>query len=199
MSFSNTFKNSSEAIAAILKLHFPDGSIIDVNFGLGVFYKKVNRSITGIDLKPTGGVIADNKKLPFTDDSFDIGIIDPPYKRGTSNDLYTARYGIAPTTEQKSTRSYFAALPELVRVSRNGIIIKCQDASDGHVFYPRHFTIMNWMIENYKCRVHDIAVIARHGVSNSNTNGNRHFFQQAISYFLIYKWRSKNPLKPVIF
>lgn len=43
----NVFAESASAVAAILDLHFPEGSILDVNFGLGTFYQKTNRKVTG--------------------------------------------------------------------------------------------------------------------------------------------------------
>jgi len=200
LQFHNVFPDSATAMASILAMQFPEGTILDVNYGLGVFYKHVpNRDITGVDVRPPAKIICDNTSLPFAADSFDVGVIDPPYKRGNKNGRYENRYGVAPCTEQKATRLYFAALPELMRVCRNGIIIKCQDAADGHTFYARHAQIMEWMKEQTGLNVHDIAVCVRHGLPNSTTNGKRHFLQQAMSYFLIYRWRQKEPFKPVRF
>jgi DNA modification methylase len=199
--FYNVFGNSADAMAAILPLHFPTGTILDVNWGHGVFYKNVTgRDITGVDIRPPAKIIADNRNLPFENDSYDIGVLDPPYKRGKGNVRYEGRYGVAPCTEPRVTKSYYEALPELLRVCRAGIIVKCQDAGDGHAFYARHAQIMSWMKENTGLDVHDIAVVARsNGVPNANTQGKRRYFQQALSYFLIWKWRSKNPFKPVRF
>jgi hypothetical protein len=198
--FHNVFGNSADAIAAILPLHFPTGDILDVNYGHGVFYKKVaGRKITGVDIRPPAEIIADNRALPFEADSFDIGVLDPPYKRGNGNTRYTSRYGKAPCTEPRVTKSYFEALPELLRVCRSGIIVKCQDASDGHAFYARHCQIIDWMKEQTGLTVHDIAIAARDGVPNSNTQGTRRYFQQAASYFMVWKWRSKKPFRPVRF
>jgi len=198
--FVNTYRNSADAVGAILALHFPAGRIIDANFGHGVFYKNGTRKrVTGIDIKATGDVIADNRHLPFGDNSFEVGVLDPPYKRGGGNHRYTERYGIAPTTEPRVTRSYFAALPELIRVARDGLIIKCQDAADGHAFHARHIMIASWMAERIGLQPHDIVNVARHSVPNANTQGQRRYFQQTMSYFLIYKWRCKSPFRPVRF
>lgn len=195
----NVFRNSSNAMAAILNLHFPRGSIIDVNYGHGIFYKKTDRQVIGIDVRPTGDVIADNRTLPFADDSFDLGVIDPPYKRGNGNARYTNRYGNAPCTEPRVTRSYLEALPELLRVSRIGIIVKCQDASDGHRIYLRHVQLIQWMKTETGLDPHDIAVNARESIPGTMAQGVPRFLQQGISYFLIYKWRSKDPYRPLRF
>lgn len=196
--FHNVFKDSSDAMVAILAMHFPEGSILDVNYGLGVFYQRCrSRDITGVDIRPTANVICDNAKLPFKADSFDVGVCDPPYKRGNGNARYTDRYGKAPCTEQKCTRLYHAAMPELLRVCRRGMIVKCQDASDGHAFYPRHIQLAEWMKERTGLSVHDFAVVVREGVPNSLVQGERHYFQQAVSFFLVWKWKQKQPWKPV--
>jgi hypothetical protein len=194
---SNVFPESSSAIAEILNRHFPTGSILDVNYGLGVFYKNVaSRRIVGVDLKPTGTVIADNKALPFQNASFDVGVVDPPYKRGDGK-RYEHRYGLAPKTETKVTWSYYAALEELLRVVRHGLIIKCQDGTDGHRVHARHFTLMTWMKEKTGLEPHDIAINARFSLPSMMAQGRSHFFQQGVSYFLIYRWTGC--FKPVRF
>lgn len=183
---------------SLLELHFPTGSIVDANWGSGTFYKRVNRDVVGVDLRDTGNVIANNQRLPFPDESFDVGVVDPPYKRGDGV-KYESRYGVAPKTEQKVTRLYKAAIPELLRVCRSGIIIKSQDGTDGHRFYPRHIHIAEFMAQLTGLEPHDIAVIARNGLPYAMAQGEQHYYQQAISYFMVYKWRSKCPYKPVRF
>ena len=186
---ASIFTESATAIKAILDLHFPEGSIVDLNFGLGVFYKKTpDRKVTGIDLKPTGSIIADNKNLPFEANSFDIAVIDPPYKRGDGQ-KYEARYGVAPKTETKVTWSYYAGIEECFRVARSGLIIKVQDGTDGHIFHARHFQLMERIKRDTGLDPHDIAFVGRKSVPNTMVRGTPHFFQQSISYFLIYKWQ----------
>ena len=197
--FHNTFPQSADAMASILPMHFPTGTILDVNYGHGVFYQKVDRDVTGVDVRPPAKIICDNAALPFADDSFDVGVCDPPYKRGNTNKRFESRYGVAPDTEPKVTKLYYAAMTELLRVCRQGMIVKCQDAADGHSFHARHITLCEWVKEKTGLRVHDIATVIRWGVPNANTQGARHFFQQSTSYFLIWKWKSKNPFRAVRF
>lgn len=154
--FHNVFPNSAAAMASILPMHFPTGTILDVNYGLGVFYSRVDRDVTGVDVRPPAKIICDNAHLPFEADSFDVGVCDPPYKRGNDDSKYTDRYGDAPCTEQQATKLYYNAMPELLRVCRGGVIVKCQDASDGHTFYPRHIMLAEWMKEKTGLSVHDV-------------------------------------------
>ena len=196
----NLFWDSSDAIAAILKLHFPAGSILDVNYGRGVFYRKVDRDVLGMDLKkPTGDLIGDAGLVPFNDDSFDVGICDPPYTRGKHDPKYIDQYGEGPSTFKKCTDLYFSLLPELVRVARAGIVIKSQDSTDGHRFYSRQFILMNFMKELTGLDVHDAGYLIKKGVADNLVRGRRHFFAQGMSFFLVYRWRQKNPFKPVRF
>jgi len=200
VAINGAHKNSSDCIKAILDLHFPYGHIIDVNYGLGVFYKLVpNRTVTGIDLKGTGDIVADNKHLPFQTDTFDVGVCDPPYRRGSGNKRYENRYGKAPCTEARVNASYVELLPELIGVSRDGIIIKCQDTPDGHKFLARHIAIIGMVRALTGLDVHDIAITSRFGGPNNITNGTQRFFQQSFSYYLIWKWTAKYPFKPLRF
>lgn len=195
---TNVFGESASAIAEILALHFPTGTILDVNFGLGTFYHRTQRLVTGVDLRPPAEIICDNRQLPFAGDSFDIGVCDPPYKRGDGR-KYEHRYGVAPKTETQVTWSYYDTLTELLRVVRRGVIIKVQDGTDGHRFHPRHLTVANWMKEKTGLEPHDIAVIARKSLAPTLAQGTPHFFQQGISYFLIYRWETKACWQPVRF
>lgn len=198
----NIAYDSSEAIKTILGLHFPAGNIIDVNHSLGVFYKKVERKIVGIDIRPISHVLADNRSLPFGDNSFSVGVCDPPYKRGPRDERYTHRFGVAPYTTRRVTLQYFELLPELLRVSKDGIIIKAQDDTDGHRFNFRLSQLVSFMKEKTGLDPHDISYIVRTGVPENNINSlnnERHFLANCISYFLIYKWRAKDPFRPLRF
>lgn len=194
----NIFDESASAMAAILDLHFPTGSILDVNFGLGAFYRKTERPVTGVDIRPPAQLICDNRSLPFGPDSFSIGVCDPPYKRGDGK-KYEHRYEKAPKTETQVTRSYFETLTELLRVAKDGVIIKAQDGTDGHRLHARQFMLCEWMKAKTGLEPHDISYIARKKLAPTMAQGVPHFFQNGVSYFLVYRWRAKNPFKPVRF
>lgn len=196
---ASTYRDSATAMCAILDLHFPGGSIIDVNYGLGVFYRHCqDRDITGVDIRPTGDVQCDNRCLPFGDDEFEVGVCDPPYKRGDGQ-KYEHRYGKAPKTETQVTRSYYETITELLRVSESGIVVKLQDGTDGHRFHARLFHVMSWMKEQTGLEPHDICHVVREKLADTMVQGEPHFFKQGVSYFLVYKWRQKRPYKPVRF
>ena len=196
--WSSVCDQSADAIAKILYLHFPTGSILDVNYGLGAFYRRTDREVTGVDIRPPAAIQCDNRKLPFEADSFDVGVCDPPYKRGDGV-KYEARYGKAPKTETQVTWSYYETLTELLRVVRHGVIIKLQDGTDGHRFHARLLMVANWMKEKTGLEPHDIAHTSRKSLAPTMVQGTPHFFQQGVSYFLIYRWKTKNPYRPIRF
>lgn len=194
----NVFGDSASAMREILNLHFPTGSILDVNYGLGVFYHKIEREVMGVDLRHPAQVICDNRALPFAADSFDVGVCDPPYKRGDGQ-KYEGRYGVAPKTETQVTWSYYATLSELLRVVRRGLIVKVQDGTDGHRFHARHIKVAEWMKGRTGLEPHDIAMNVRKKLAPCLVQGVPHFFQNGVSFWLVYAWRSKNPWKAVRF
>jgi hypothetical protein len=194
----NVFHNSADAMDAILDLHFPDGTILDVNYGLGVFYRKTDRRVMGVDIRPTADIQCDNRSLPFAADSFDVGVCDPPYKRGDGQ-KYESRYGKAPKTETQVTWSYYDTLSELLRVVRKGLIVKVQDGTDGHRFHARHIQIAEWMKEQTGLEPHDIAMNVRTKLASCMAQGVPHFFQNGVSFWLVYAWRCKNPWRAVRF
>lgn len=146
----------------------------------------------GVDIRRIAHIQADNRKLPFADNSFSIGVCDPPYRRGNGDTKYTDRYGKAPYTAKRVTQQYFDLLPELLRVSRDGIIIKAQDETDGHRFFFRTLTIVDRVKELTGLEPHDVAYLVKSGVMDNNVEGReRHFMANCISYFVVYKWREK--------
>ena len=196
----NVHKDSAEAMRTILGLHFPDGKILDVNHSLGVFYKKVNRDVVGIDIRPVTSIIADNRALPFASDSFAVGVADPPYRRGNGDTKYTERYGKAPYTAKRVSQQYYDLIPELLRVSTDGMIIKAQDETDGHRFYHRLFSLVAHIKEITGLEPHDVSYLVKSGVMDNNVEGReRHFMANCVSYFLVYRWSQKFPFKSVRF
>lgn len=196
----NAYKNSSDAMETILNLHFPTGSILDVNHSIGVFYKNVKRDVVGIDVRPVTHILADNRCLPFCDNSFSVGVADPPYRRGNGDTKYTKRYGKAPYTAKRVSQQYYDLIPELIRISKDGMIIKAQDETDGHKFYHRMFSLVCFIKQLTNLEPHDIVYLVKTGVMDNNVKGrNRHFTANCVSYFLVYRWVAKNPFRPVRF
>lgn len=77
--------DNSGLIAKVADFYFQDGdSIADVTYGKGVFWRNVDESkyeIIGSDLKD--GI--DFRCLPYGDNTFCHGVLDPPYARTGDN------------------------------------------------------------------------------------------------------------------
>ncbi len=189
----NVFRRSADAMRAILELHFPSASIVDVTYGRGVFYQRApgGHLLVGLDVRPTAHVVGHCGHLPFGDDAFDVGVIDPPYKRG-DDFRYLDRYGAHLSTETQVLRLYQVALVELLRVARAGLVVKVQDGTDGHRFHPKHAEVIDEMRRRSGLWPHDIAYVVRSGAPDRVVQGSPHFFRQGVSHFLIYKWREKS-------
>jgi hypothetical protein len=110
--FSAYVGKNEDVFPKILQLHVPLGSTVaDVTYGKGVFWKKVpkgNYNLLPTDIKM--GV--DCRSLPYSDESIDCVVLDPPYAEGFyrrsvshlagsgTHNAFRERYGIeTPTTE----------------------------------------------------------------------------------------------------
>jgi len=198
----NVYPNSSAAIKAILDLHFPSGGkLIDPTGSKGVFYKKVSGwDIVRGDIRTcvAPDYLGDFRAIPFANDAFDVAVFDPPYKRGSrktgnTSDHYADRYGVAPNNENAATRQYAEAIAELFRVTTRGVIIKLQDAADGHNFHDRRLSVSKMVEERIGLRPHDSILVYRPSPMKTLTLGRRRFFRQQVSYFLVWKWKRKTP------
>lgn len=194
----NVFTTSDDAVAAIMARHFSSVRLVyDPTGSYGVFYKQLSPAVRVVrsDLRSevAPDFLASFDAIPLANSSADVVFFDPPYKRGSRNrassDHYTQRYGHAPNTENAATKQYYRAIPELFRVARHGVVIKLQDAADGHSFHDRRLLVSKAVEEHTELRPHDVVVIYRRSPIKTLTGGRRRFFRQQVSYFLAWKWR----------
>lgn len=81
---------NADLFAEVSRLYFtPEQVIIDMNYGKGVFYKKVpieiSQNIVTNDLFVPGcDHSEDCRSTEWEEEQFDVVILDPPYKLGTS-------------------------------------------------------------------------------------------------------------------
>ena len=104
-----------------------------MTYGSGSFWRGTDTglAVTGIDINPQRArdVCADFTRLPFRDDAFDVAIFDPPYHtdmgRGKAS-VMGSRFGAYRSMLELETAVCFGCA-EAQRVSRRGVIVKCQD------------------------------------------------------------------------
>ncbi len=190
----NVYRRSSDAIEAIMALHFPGRDVIDMTWGKGAFWREYDGVVIGGDLALGAGIRWDATRLPLRDKSVAVAVIDPPFKRGPRNhphqgiDFLRGRYGSAGHTEQAVDRLYDGMLPEALRVATKGLILKCQDGTDGHSFYPRHIRLADQVRSLTGLEVHDLTMIYSPNKTGTLVQGEQRFFRQHISYLMVWRW-----------
>lgn len=142
--------NNSGMIKSAVDLYFcPGDSIADVTYGKGAFWKeidKANYQIVGSDIQ-TG---TDFKNLPYPDNSFDHGVIDPPYSRINGLGNMVSCYRTSGSNSHKDIIGmYREGLRELSRITRKKgyIFCKCQDEVSGRQQKWSHIEIFNLALE----------------------------------------------------
>jgi hypothetical protein len=163
---------NADLIAAVAPLYLT-GSVCDVTYGEGGWWRKFTPDpFTAHDLYKLDGV--DFRALPEPDDTYDAVCFDPPYTisgstRSSTVDHFHDAYGIgseriktARTTEGYSAFEAFIrdGLREAVRVSREWVLVKCMEFSQGPCvaravrFHDIPFNVTTWALE-LDCIKHD--------------------------------------------
>ena len=176
----------------------PGSTIADVTFGKGVFWRQIPKDayhILATDLSE--GV--DCRDLPYTDESIDCVVFDPPYMHTpggtahTNHQNYEDYYRNNIASSRKKYHEavidlYFTASREAFRVLRpNGIyIVKCQDEVCANQQRLTHVEIINELTAGGFV-AEDLFVVVRNGkpgVSCMLTQGHA---RKNHSYFLVFR------------
>ena len=149
------FGDDADLIQKILALHGPRRRsptdrprLIDVTYGYGRFYERHSLpadstwDVYGIDERDLDRPYGDPahtittgtwQLVPFPDNSFDVGIIDPPFLVGGGPESVIKRRYTSPANYPELMDSLAIAAIELTRVvkPKGVIIIKVMDSVDG--------------------------------------------------------------------
>jgi len=196
---------NADIFPAILDLHVPAGSVVaDVTWGNGVFWSKVTPG--KYDVRPTDvktGV--DCRKLPYTRESIDCVVLDPPYMEGLyrrdkshlagsgSHSAFREAYsnGDETTTGPKYhfavLSMYIEAAKEAARVLRpEGVfIVKCQDEVSANTQRMTHVEII-LVCERMGFYTKDLFIVVRQNAPVISRLKQQVHARKNHSYFLVF-------------
>lgn len=148
--------SNAEMMADAAKLGYIHGRILDPTYGLGVFWRRVDRErLVAADIDPVKGACAglrcDYRALPFPDGTFDTVVFDPPYvapggRKTTSVPEFWERYGMADTPSnprglyEYNNEGFYEA--ERVASSGAHILYKSQD----YIWGGKLNAVTHWII-----------------------------------------------------
>lgn len=113
--------NNDELIRCVAGLYLKDGcKIADVTYGKGVFWKKIDISryeLHASDLETCPEAPYDFRHLPYSNESFDAVVLDPPYIHNQGNNHISI---VNKNYRNKETTSGFSH-EDIIRLYRDGI------------------------------------------------------------------------------
>ena len=188
----SVFNNEQELLKGIVSLHCKTPIEVDPMYFKGKFYKEIEQPKWKFDINPQVEAVVqrDAKNLPFSPNSINTMILDPPFlfeKRNRINKNYSANtHGILHGFEEVE-ELYKGILKEAYRILKNkGILIfKCQDFTDS-VTTMTHCWVYNWAIElGFYAKDLAILNLPKNKVYNSKLT-QRHL-RKVHSYFWIFR------------
>lgn len=223
--FSAQMGDNADLFARILQLHVLKGATIaDVTFGQGTFWKAVragdyNLLASDIDAKNGNGIFPsqpievktgiDCRNLPYTNDTLDAVVLDPPYMEGLyravtshlagsgTHASFRHAYSNGKPTEDDGPRwhdavvdMYIKAGKEAYRVlKRDGIlIVKCQDEVSANKQRLTHVEIIT-AYESLGFYTKDLFVLMRLNRAGVSRLKKQEHARKNHSYFLVFQKR----------
>ena len=164
----------------ILHMYVPEGSrILDMTYGKGVFWKKVDTGKYHLDTndisEDRGDSHYDFRQIPAADASYDAVILDPPYiyhsgavhkEGGMHTDYRNDERAVAGVYGVPAVDAMFQdGMIEAYRLLRplGILLVKCMDQIVGSKQVWQHITLIG-MAEKLGYTVEDLFVLVRNGV-----------------------------------
>lgn len=196
---------NADVFPHVLDLHVPDGAVIaDVTYGKGVFWRNVDVSKYTLRTSDIADGV-DCRALPYSDDSFDCVILDPPYMEGlfraSTNHLagqgsyraFREHYSNGnettdgPKWHAAVTDLYFKAGVEARRILRTSgtLIVKCQDEVSANKQNLTHVEIIN-EYERMGFYTKDLFIVVRANKPSVSRMKKQRHARKNHSYFLVF-------------
>lgn len=203
--------DNSEVFPLVLQLHVPKGSVIaDVTYGAGVFWRKVPKE-DYVLLTSDIATGVDCRNLPYTDESLDCVVFDPPYMEGFfrhagsekagsgSHSTFREAYSNGDEINRNETDSgtakwhgavtelYFSGGREAHRVLRKrGVLIaKCQDEVSAGKQWLTHVEIIN-AYQAMEFYAKDLFIVVRTNKPSISRLKKQVHARKNHSYFLVF-------------
>ena len=182
--------DNSDIFPNILLLYAnPDDTILDVTYGKGVFWRKVDTDV--YDFHPSDIMThIDYNTLPYKSASADMVVFDPPYMghNGGKNYAVARNYNIDVPKYHKDyiPRLYFNAIAEARNVLKKGgkLVVKCQDEIQSGKQNMNHITIIQECVQNGWC-IDDLFVVVQKHAPMMRHKHQLHA-RKNHSYFLVF-------------
>ena len=142
---------NADLIDQIRHLGYFDGSVIDLTYGRGSWWKVWRPDgLAWHDLEIDG---VDFTDLPYEDRSWDTVCFDPPYiivggRESSTKKDFQAAFGINVHRKQSDLDAMVrAGLAEAARVTRHYLLVKCMDFVATATFTPMTYRVAGWANE----------------------------------------------------
>jgi len=186
----------------ILHMYVPEGSrILDMTYGKGVFWKKVDTGKYHLDTndisEDRGDSHYDFRQIPAADASYDAVILDPPYiyhsgavhkEGGMHTDYRNDERAVAGVYGVPAVDAMFQdGMIEAYRLLRplGILLVKCMDQIVGSKQVWQHITLIG-MAEKLGYTVEDLFVLVRNGALIMRW-GHQVHARKNHSYFLVFR------------
>lgn len=223
--FSARVGENAELFAQILALHVPKGTTIaDVTFGQGAFWRSIrstdyNVLASDIDAKEGHGIFPskplevktriDCRDLPYTDNSLDGVVLDPPYMEGLyrsatghmagsgTHSSFRHAYSNGKATDEPGPKWHDAVVDMYVKAGREAyrvlkpdgiLIVKCQDEVSANKQRLTHVEIIT-AYESLGFYTKDLFVLVRTNRAGVSRLKKQEHARKNHSYFLVFQKR----------
>ncbi len=131
----------------------PPERILDATVNTGRFWRGSKRPVVGIDIDPSHRpeVVADNARMPFKDECFDVVVFDPPHIPNQGKDKskdFNTRFGLVMKSPIENGYNFSHLFPPFVReayrvLKTEGILFcKITDYVHGHRYQWAHMELI---------------------------------------------------------
>ena len=201
--------SQEEILKNIINL-YNSGNAFDVDpcYSKGVFYKNIEKPKYCFDIEPKYEFVQkyDCRELPFSDNTINSIIFDPPFLATTgkslnmdeNNNIINKRFSVY-ERERELFQFYWDSIDEFVRVLNSDglLVIKCQDKVSSDKQYLSHVAIINYC-ESVGLYCEDMFVllaksrlVADWQVKNQKRSRKFH------SYFLVFRKGKKTKINRI--